>query len=213
MVGLEGIRMDIPNPDTPLARWRSCLRESLSYTILVTSPDLMINEVRKDWTDMQCIEVIGRAQEGHSLVEGKIPACVYAVAINYFTNRALDDCQTASQSIESSLHAATNLASLKDPSFKDDEEVESWGLRPKLPDPEIIRKRKVILLTDSGSLVYRKNGNKVKPETFLGNENVTSTPLEQYYCAGKGCWGGMARLGTVPGEIHLGSRLHNGTLP
>ena len=31
MVGIEGIRVDIPDPDTPLARWRSNLRESLSY--------------------------------------------------------------------------------------------------------------------------------------------------------------------------------------
>ena len=62
MVGLEGIRMDIPNPDTPLARWRSCLRESLSYTILVTCPDLMINEVNKDWTDMHCVEMLEKVQ-------------------------------------------------------------------------------------------------------------------------------------------------------
>ena len=121
MVGLEGIRMDIPNPDTPLARWRSCLRESLSYTILVTSPDLMINEVKKDWTDMQCIEMLELVQSGHSLVEGTIPACVYAVAINYFTNRALDEGQKASRSIET-IHpcGVTNISA-----FEDDEEVES----------------------------------------------------------------------------------------
>ena len=41
MVGLEGLRMEIPHPDTPLARWRINLRECLSYTILVTCPDVM----------------------------------------------------------------------------------------------------------------------------------------------------------------------------
>ena len=115
---------------------------------------------------MQCIEMLERVQDGHFLVEGTIPACVYAVAINYFTNRALDEGQKASQSIESSTRAASTH-----PSFKDDEEVELWGLRPKLPDSEIIRKRKVILLTDSGSLVYRKKGNKVKPEILFSNDS------------------------------------------
>ena len=190
MIGLEGIRMDIPSPDTPLARWRSCLRESLSYTILATSPDLMINEVRKGWTDMQCIEMLERVLDGHFLVEGTIPACVYAVAINYFTNRALDGGQQASQSIESSTRAASTH-----PSFKDDEEVESWGLRPKLPDPEIIRKREVILLSDSRSLVYRKNGNKVKPETFLSNDS--NSPWSNIIAPEK-VGGGMARLGIIP---------------
>ena len=42
---------------------------------------------------MQCIEMLELVQSGHSLVEGTIPACVYAVAINYFTNRALDEGQ------------------------------------------------------------------------------------------------------------------------
>ena len=164
MVGLEGIRMDIPNPDTPLARWRSNLRESLSYTILVTCPDLMINEVNKDWTDMHCVEMLEKVQRGHYLVEGTIPASVYAVAINYFTARALDEGQKASQSIESSARATPH------PSFKDDEDVESWGLRPKLPDPEVIRKRKVILLTDSGSMIYRRKKRKVKPGNFLSTD-------------------------------------------
>ena len=39
----------------------------------------------------------------------------------------------------------------------------------KLPPPEIIRKRKVILLTDSGSLIYRGQ-KKTKPAKFLNNE-------------------------------------------
>ena len=91
MIGIEGIRVDIPDPDTPLARWRYNLRESLSYSILVTSPDVMIHDVKKDWTDIQCIEMLGMVQQEHQLVEGTIPACVYAAAINYFTNRALDE--------------------------------------------------------------------------------------------------------------------------
>ena len=44
-VGFEGLRMEIPNPDTPLARWRVNLRECLSYTILVTCPDVMSYDV------------------------------------------------------------------------------------------------------------------------------------------------------------------------
>ena len=104
MVGIEGIRVDIPDPDTPLARWRSNLRESLSYSILVTNPDLMIHDVKKDWTDIQCIEMLGVVQQEHQLVEGTIPACVYAAAINYFTNRALDEGQKAS-SIEQPIRA------------------------------------------------------------------------------------------------------------
>ena len=175
MIGLEGIRMEIPNPDTPLARWRSNLRESLSYTILVTCPDLMINEVNKDWTDMHCIDMLEKVQRGHKLVEGTIPASVYAVAINYFTVRALDEGQKASQSIES-----TTLGN-PDPQtaiVQDCEYVESWGLRPKLTDPGTIRKRKVILLSDSGSMRYRRPGKnnksaKVKPGEFLNNNSST----------------------------------------
>ena len=107
-----------------------------------------------------------RVQEGHSLVEGTIPACVYAVAINYFTARALDEGQKASQSIESSAHATLH------PSFKDDEDVESWGLRPRLLDPQVIRKRKVTLLTDSGSMVYRRNGKGTKPVKFPSSDPI-----------------------------------------
>ena len=152
MIGIEGIRVDIPDPDTPLARWRYNLRESLSYSILVTNPDVMIHDVKKDWTDIQCIEMLGVIQQEHQLVEGTIPACVYAAAINYFTNRALDE------------------------GLANNDEVESWGLRPKLPPPEIIRKRKVILLTDSGSLIYRGK-KKIKPAKFLNNEAEWSNIL------------------------------------
>ena len=56
MVGTEGLRMEIPHPDTPLARWRINLRECLSYTILVTCPDVMSHNVNKGWTDTQCID-------------------------------------------------------------------------------------------------------------------------------------------------------------
>ena len=82
----------------------------------MTNPDVMIHDVKKDWTDIQCIEMLGMIQQEHQLVEGTIPACVYAAAINYFTNRALDE------------------------GLANNDEVESWGLRPKLPPPEIIRK-------------------------------------------------------------------------
>ena len=153
MVGIEGIRVDIPDPDTPLARWRYNLRESLSYSILVTNPDALIHEVRKDWTDIQCIEMLGVIQRDHRLVEGTIPACVYAAAINYFTNRAFNES----------------------PAIYD--EVESWGLRPRLPPPEIIRKRKVILLTDSGSLLYRGKNKRIKPASFLEKEAEWSNIL------------------------------------
>ena len=77
MVGLEGIRMEIPSPDALLARWRINLRERLSYTILVACPDLMIHDVNKDWTDMRCIDMLDKVHTGHKLIEGTIPACVY----------------------------------------------------------------------------------------------------------------------------------------
>ena len=111
----------------------------------------MTNEVNKDLTDAHCVEMLEKVQRGHFLVEGTIPASVYAVAINYFTALALDEGQKASQSIEAAI-------AIPHTSCKDNEGVESWGLRPKLPDPEIIRKRKVIILSDSGSLVYRNKG-------------------------------------------------------
>ena len=63
MVGIERLRMEIPSPDTPLARWRINLRGCLSYTILVTCPDVMSRHVNKDWTDMQCIEMLERLQD------------------------------------------------------------------------------------------------------------------------------------------------------
>ena len=172
MIGLEGIRMEIPNPDTPLARWRNNLRECLSYTILVTCPDLMIHDVNKDWTDMHCIDMLDKVQAGHKLIEGTIPASVYAVAINYFTARALDEGQNSSQSIEEGGNPV--------PLNQEYENVESWGLRPELLAPEIIRRRKVIVLSDSGSMIYRRPNKKnkavnVKPGNFLNN-NTCSDP-------------------------------------
>ena len=120
---------------------------------------------------MHCIDMLEKVQRGHKLVEGTIPASVYAVAINYFTARALDEGQKASQSIES-----TSLGN-PDPLLQDCEDVESWGLRPKLSDPEIIRRRKVIPLSDSGSMIYRrpakKTTTKVKPGEFLSNSSCT----------------------------------------
>ena len=58
------------------------------------------------------------------------------------------------------------------------ESVESWGLRPRLPTPQFIRKQKILLLTDSGAMIYRrppKKGtpNKVKPDRYLNNETCT----------------------------------------
>ena len=73
--------MEIPHPDTPLARWRVNLRECLSYTILVTCPDMMGYSVNQGWTDMQCIEKLENLQTVHNLREGTIPADVFAVAI------------------------------------------------------------------------------------------------------------------------------------
>ena len=85
--------MEIPSPDAPLARWRINLRECLSYTILVNCPDIMSRHVNKDWTDMQCIEMLEKLQNEYHLREGTIPASVFAVAINHFTARALDEGQ------------------------------------------------------------------------------------------------------------------------
>ena len=54
--------------------------------------------------------------------------------------------------------------------------VESRGLRPKLPAPEIIRKQKVIVLSDSGAMIYRRPPKKgatakVKPNNYLNNDS------------------------------------------
>ena len=108
--------MEIPNPDTPLSRWRINLRERLSHTILVTCPDVMSHHVNKDWTDMQCIEMLERPQDEYKLREGTIPASVFAVAITHFTARALDEGQKASQSMEEGEH----------PVPLTHEDVESW---------------------------------------------------------------------------------------
>ena len=104
MLGFEGLRMEIPNPDTPLARWRINPRGCLSYTVLVTCPDIMSYDVNKEWTDMQCIEMLENIQAAHNLSEGTIPASVFAVAITHFTARALDEGQKASQSMQEGGH-------------------------------------------------------------------------------------------------------------
>ena len=162
--------MEIPNPDTPLARWRINLRECLSYTILVNCPDFMSHDVNKDWTDMQCIDVLEKLQKQYHLHEGTIPASVFAVAINHFTARALDEGLKASRSAEEGGQPL--------PLNQDYENVESWGLRPKLLAPGIIRKRKVLVLSDSGAMIYRrppKKGTpqKVKPNNYLNNDSCS----------------------------------------
>ena len=159
MVSFEGLRMEIPHPDSPLARWRVNLRECLSYTILVTCPDMMSYSVNQDWTDMQCIE---KLQTVHNLREGTIPADVFAVAITHFTARALDEGQKASQSMEEGEHHVSQTH----------ENVESRGLRPRLLSGDLNRSRKVLLLTDSGALIYRKQKRKnVKPDSYLNNND------------------------------------------
>ena len=100
--------------------------------------------------------------------EGTIPASVCAVAINHFTARALDQSQKVSQSAEQGGH----------PMPLTHESVESWGLGPRLPTPQFIRKRKILLLTDPGAMIYRrppKKGtpNKVKPDKYLNNDTCT----------------------------------------
>ena len=170
MVGIESLRMEIPSPDTPLARWRINLRECLSYTFLVICPGLMSHEFNKEWTDMQCIGVLEQLQDTYNLCEGTIPASVFAVAINHFTTHALDEGHNASQSADGGDH----------PALLTHEDVESWGLRPRLPPPRLIRKRKIFLLTDSGALIYRrpplrKKGTtkKVPPSNYLNNDTCT----------------------------------------
>ena len=118
MVGIEGLRMEIPHPDTPLARWRVNPRKCLSYTDLVTCPDVMSHNVNKDWTDMQCIKMLERLQGEYTLREGTISASVFAAAITHFTSRALDEGQKASQSMEEGEHHMSLT-----------QDVESWGLR------------------------------------------------------------------------------------
>ena len=52
------------------------------------------------------------------------------------------------------------------------ENVEPWGLRPRLLSPELIRSKEVWLLTDSGAPIYRKQKNKnVKPDNYLNNDD------------------------------------------
>ena len=153
--------MEIPRPDTPLARWRINLRERLSYTILVTCPDIMSYNVNKDWMDMQCIEKLESFQTAHHLSEGTIPADVFAVATIHFTARALDEGQKASQSTEEGEHHVSQTH----------ENVEPWGLRPRLLSPKLVRMKKVLLLTDSGAPIYRRKKNtSVKPDNYFNND-------------------------------------------
>ena len=93
---------------------------------------------------------------------------VFAVAITHFTARALDEGQKASQSMEEGEHHMSLTH----------EDVESWGLRPRLLPPKFIRMRKVLLLTDSGAIIYRrplknKSTPKVKPDSYLNNDTCT----------------------------------------
>ena len=112
--------------------------------------------------------MLEKPQDEYHLREGTIPASVFAVAINHFTASALDEGQKASQSAEQGGH----------PMPLTHEDVESWGLRPRLPSPHFIRKRKIFLLTDPGAMIYRrppKKGtpNKVKPDKYLNNDTCT----------------------------------------
>ena len=113
---------------------------------------------------MQCTDMLEKVRIGHKLHEGTIPASVYAVAINYFTARALDEGQKASQSIERGGNPV--------PLHQEYENRESWGLRPKLLALEIIRRQKVFVLSDSGAMIYRRPGqkqSKVKTGNYLNN--------------------------------------------
>ena len=104
VVDVEGLRMEIPSPESPVARWRINLRERFSYTTLVTCPDMVSFDMNRDWTDMQCIERLATLQETHNLREGTIPASVFAVATTHFASLALDEGQKASGSIEDDSH-------------------------------------------------------------------------------------------------------------
>lgn len=168
MTSFEGIRMQVPHNDSPLARWRINLRECLSYTILVTCPE-QIYRLSEKLTDAQCVEVLESVQSRHSLVEGTIPARVFTVVIPHYTTLALDEGMRASESIEEGANALNHLH----------EDVEKWGLRPRLLCTDLIRKRIVILLTDSGALIYRPNKNKVAPRSYLRTNNSLSNPWEQ----------------------------------
>ena len=106
----------------------------------------MSYSVNKDWTDMQCIETLANLQERHGLREGTIPADVFVVAINHFTARALDEGQKASQSMEEGEHHSSQTH----------EDVELWGLRPRLLSAALMRKKKILFLSGSGALIYRR---------------------------------------------------------
>ena len=123
MTSFEGIRMQLPHNDSPLARWRINLRECLSYTILVTCPD-QIFSLNEKLTDAQCIDHLENVQGRHHLVEGTIPASVFTIVISHYTTLALDEGMRASESIEEGANALNHLH----------EDVEKWGLRPRLRD-------------------------------------------------------------------------------
>ena len=151
-VDVEGLRMQIPSPESPLARWRINLRECLSYTTLVTCPDMVSFDMNKDWTDMQCTERLTTLQETHNLRKGTIPASVFAVAITHFTSLALHEGQKASESIEDDSHYPPLCH----------ENVDELGLRPRLLAGKLVRNKKILFLTDSGALIYRKPDSKGK---------------------------------------------------
>ena len=162
--------MQLPHNDSPLARWRINLRECLSYTILVTCPE-QIYSLNEKLTDAQCVEVLESVQSRHHLVEGTIPASVFTVAISHYTTLALDEGMKASESIEEGTTALNHLH----------DDVDKWGLRPRLLSADLIRKRIVILLTDSGAIIYRmKSGD----EFFLV---LTSAPTRVSPILGISC--------------------------
>ena len=161
--------MQLPHNDSPLARWRINLRECLSYTILVNCPE-QIHYVNENLTDMQCVELLDTLQQNHNLVEGAIPTSVFTVAITHYTTLALDEGLKASASIEDGVGPISQLH----------DNVEEWGLRPRLLSTELIRKRTVILLTDSGAIIHRrKKGNKSFPQSFLRSSKNLTDPWTQ----------------------------------
>ena len=100
---------------------------------------------------------------------GTIPASVFTVAISHYTTLALDEGMKASESIEEGTTALNHLH----------DDVGKWGLRPRLLSANLIRKRIVILLTDSGALIYRATQNKVAPRSYPRANNSLTNPWEQ----------------------------------
>ena len=115
---------------------------------------------------MRCIETLANLQESHGLREGTIPADIFAVAITHCMARALDEGHKASQSMQEGEHHVPQTH----------ENVELWGLRPRLPGEELIRSKKILLLTDSGAIIYRRGilkNKHEKPESFLNHPGCT----------------------------------------